>query len=163
MSFRCSRSGRAWESSFAGRCSLPVMTVATLNQGSSCPAPCWIYDRFASPNAVATGSLLPIVFEVPRDDDLEAPADFYFGLRVTMSKLSRKEQRRDIGLFLAFLRLEIGGTERRRWTPHVSADFLEHLGKHDGSIGPAEREPDRGGGLRPRERRRQGLPRRPAC
>jgi hypothetical protein len=48
-------------------------------------------------------------------------------LEATTAASSRKVQRRDLERFLAFMRLEEKSDERARWTPRLSAAFVEAL------------------------------------
>ncbi|KJS02686.1 MAG: hypothetical protein VR65_04415 [Desulfobulbaceae bacterium BRH_c16a] len=57
-------------------------------------------------------------------DDLHEWATIYFATQVTTSPRSQKEQRRDLTLFLTFLRQEFGNTLRPTWSPRASGDFL---------------------------------------
>ena len=60
-------------------------------------------------------------------DRLSTWLEAYFALEVTTSVLSQREQRRDLGRFLAFMRLETGDDHRAAWTPRISRAFVETL------------------------------------
>jgi integrase len=60
-------------------------------------------------------------------DDLEWWMQQYFHLAVTTSPASQKVQRRDLTLFLRYIRLEEGTDLRHAWTPRLSRDFQQHL------------------------------------
>lgn len=62
-------------------------------------------------------------------DTLSVWADLYFQVEVTTSERSRKEQQRDLRLFLDFMKREAGGEQRAQWTPRVSRAFVDHLRK----------------------------------
>ena len=60
-------------------------------------------------------------------DRLSVWLEAYFALGVTTSVLSRREQRRDLERFIAFLRRETGSDHRAAWTPPLSRAFVEAL------------------------------------
>jgi len=60
-------------------------------------------------------------------DTLDFWAEAYFHLEVSTQKKSVKEQRRDISLFLDFMREEEGGLERIKWTPRLSGALIDYL------------------------------------
>lgn len=60
-------------------------------------------------------------------DTLDAWAEAYFQFEVTTSRLTQKEQRRDIRLFLEFMEAEEKSLERVRWTPYLSKEFINSL------------------------------------
>jgi integrase len=60
-------------------------------------------------------------------DGLAWWAEQYFRLAVTTSPASQKVQRRDLALFLRYMRGEEGSDLRRAWTPRLSRDFQHHL------------------------------------
>jgi len=60
-------------------------------------------------------------------DTVSAWAELYFRIEVTTSPRSRKEQQRDLQLFIDFLFRAAGQEDRLVWTPRLSRAFLEHL------------------------------------
>ena len=69
-------------------------------------------------------------FPAPRPtetDLLEDWIDGYFQLEVTTAPSSQAVQRRDLRLFLVFMRGEEKSTARLRWTPRLSYAFRTHL------------------------------------
>lgn len=69
-------------------------------------------------------------------DSLAAWMEAYFRLEVTTLESSQSVQRRDLALFLSFMRQEVGSDERAQWTPRLSQAFKVALQKHleeDGS------------------------------
>lgn len=68
---------------------------------------------------------------VPQDDGssdgLARWAEAYFRLKVTTAPSSQVVQRRDLDLFLRFMRLEEGHDRRPAWSPRLSRAFLETL------------------------------------
>ncbi len=60
-------------------------------------------------------------------DHLSVWLEAYFALEVTTSELSRREQRRDLERFLAFLRRETGSDNHAAWTSRLSRAFVEAL------------------------------------
>ena len=64
--------------------------------------------------------------DVPADS-LARWLEAYLGLEATTAASSRKVQRRDLERFLAPMRLEERSDERVRWTPRLSAAFVEAL------------------------------------
>src|SRR5215510_13903548 len=53
--------------------------------------------------------------------------DQYFQSAVTTSPASQQVQRRDLGLFLRYLRAEEGTDQCMAWTPRLARAFQEHL------------------------------------
>ncbi len=51
----------------------------------------------------------------------------YFQFEVTTSLTSQKEQRRDLDIFVKFMKREEGGDSRCLWTPRLSKAFQENL------------------------------------
>ena len=71
---------------------------------------------------------LPKLFEgEPWPDTVSAWAEAYFRLEVTTSPRSRKEQQRDLQLFLDFLVNQSGDDNRLHWTPRLSRTFIDWL------------------------------------
>ena len=69
-------------------------------------------------------------------DSLAAWMEAYFRLEVTTLESSQSVQRRDLALFLTFMRQEVGSLERAQWTPRLSQAFKVALQKQleeDGS------------------------------
>src|ERR1035437_1013453 len=64
---------------------------------------------------------------VPGPATLGQWIEAYFRLRVTTSKSSRIEQRRDLNMFLSFFERETGGQRPDHWTPRLSSDFKAAL------------------------------------
>lgn len=62
-----------------------------------------------------------------RLDGLRQWVERYFDKAVTTCERTRKEQRRDLNLFLGFLILVNGNDYRPRWTPRLSEEFRAHL------------------------------------
>jgi site-specific recombinase XerD len=60
-------------------------------------------------------------------DGLRIWAQWYFDHAVTTMERSRKEQRRDLDLFLKFMELNEKTDARPKWTPRLSEAFKEHL------------------------------------
>lgn len=67
----------------------------------------------------------PVKEDTP--DGLGWWADNYFKHAVTTSELSRKEQRRDINLFIKYMILVEKTDARFRWTPRLSEAFKEQM------------------------------------
>jgi site-specific recombinase XerD len=53
--------------------------------------------------------------------------DQYFALAVTTSPASQRVQRRDLGLFLRYMQVDVGTDQRLAWTPRLSRAFQQHL------------------------------------
>jgi site-specific recombinase XerD len=70
---------------------------------------------------------LPALAEDVPADSLARWLEAYLGLEATTAASSRKVQRRDLERFRAFMRLEEKSDERARWTPRLSAAFVEAL------------------------------------
>lgn len=62
-------------------------------------------------------------------DTVSAWAEIYFRIEVTTSARSRREQQRDLQLFIDFLFRTIGKEDRLTWTPRLSRAFMEYLQK----------------------------------
>lgn len=62
-----------------------------------------------------------------RGDLLTNWLEFYFQFEVTTAKSSQKVQRRDLGLFLAFMLQEEGSDLRPLWSPRLSKAFKDYL------------------------------------
>lgn len=62
-----------------------------------------------------------------RLDGLRQWVERYFDNAVTTCKRTRKEQLRDLNLFLGFMILVNGNDFRPRWTPRLSEEFRAHL------------------------------------
>ena len=60
-------------------------------------------------------------------DGLEWWVEQYFQHAVTTSPASQQVQRRDLGLFLRYLRAEEGTDQRLAWTPRLARAFQQHL------------------------------------
>lgn len=60
-------------------------------------------------------------------DSLDAWAKAYFDIEVTTAESSQKVQRRDLSLFLAFVKRETGTLRREEWTPRLSKGFITSL------------------------------------
>lgn len=60
-------------------------------------------------------------------DTVSAWAELYFRIEVTTSPRSRKEQQRDLQLFIDFLFRAAGQEERLVWTPRTSRAFVDAL------------------------------------
>ncbi len=60
-------------------------------------------------------------------DTLDFWAEAYFRLEVATQKKSKKEQRRDISLFLGFMKQEENSLDRIKWTPRLSGAFIGYL------------------------------------
>jgi site-specific recombinase XerD len=71
-------------------------------------------------------ALTALAEDVPADS-LARWLEAYLALEATTAASSRKVQRRDMERFLAFMRLEEKSDERARWTPRLSAAFVEAL------------------------------------
>ena len=56
-------------------------------------------------------------------DSLAAWMEAYFRLEVTTLESSQSVQRRDLALFLTFMRQEVGSDDRMQWTPRLSQAF----------------------------------------
>jgi integrase len=72
---------------------------------------------------------LPVIL-APDDgtgDGLEGWIEAYFRLEVTTSESSQAVQRRDLGRFLTFMRLEEGRCDRVLWTGRLSGAFVQAL------------------------------------
>ena len=69
--------------------------------------------------------LLPLLADPA--DGLAWWAEQYFRLAVTTSPASQKVQRRDLALFLRYMRGEAGSDLRMAWTPRLSREFHHHL------------------------------------
>jgi hypothetical protein len=54
-------------------------------------------------------------------DTLDLWAEGYFQVEVTTASSSQKVQKRDLGLFLEFMREAEGTLKRERWTPRRAA------------------------------------------
>lgn len=67
------------------------------------------------------------VLEAPAGDDLAGWMEAYFALAVTTAESSRQVQRRDLNAFLAFMKSEVGHTERPAWTPRLSRAFVNAM------------------------------------
>ena len=80
-------------------------------------------DQNASANADSPRAVL----QPPQTDSLDRWAEAYLHHQVTTSESSQREQRRDIGIFLRFVALEVSNQQRPCWTPRVSRAFVDHL------------------------------------
>jgi integrase len=82
----------------------------------------------AKSNQKATPNNLGLVV-IPKNapDGLRVWAQWYFDHAVTTMERSRKEQRRDLDLFLRFMELNEKTDARPKWTPRLSEAFKEHL------------------------------------
>ena len=94
-------------------------------------------NMLAKSNQKATPNNLGLVV-IPKNapDGLRIWAQWYFDHAVTTMERSRKEQRRDLALFLKFMELNEKTDARPKWTPRLSEEFKEHLRKaldEDGS------------------------------
>lgn len=67
------------------------------------------------------------LFQADWPDTVSAWADAYLRLEATTSERTRKEQRRDLQLFLNFISETTGGDERTQWTPRLSRAFVDWL------------------------------------
>jgi integrase len=70
---------------------------------------------------------VPALAEDVPADSLARWLEAYLALEATTAATSRAVQRRDLQRFLRFMRLEDGSDERPRWTPRLSAAFVEAL------------------------------------
>jgi integrase len=70
-------------------------------------------------------ALMRLPAEAP--DGLTWWAEQYFRVEVTTSPASQKVQRRDLGLFLHFIRTAEGTDARDAWTPRLARAFQRHL------------------------------------
>jgi len=68
-----------------------------------------------------------VVIPKTAPDGLRIWAQWYFDHAVTTMERSRKEQRRDLDLFLKFMELNEKSDARPKWTPRLSEAFKEHL------------------------------------
>jgi integrase len=84
----------------------------------------------AKSNQKATPDNLGLVV-IPKNapDGLGIWAQWYFDHAVTTMERSRKEQHRDLALFLKFMELNEKIDARPKWTPQLSEEFKEHLRK----------------------------------
>ena len=73
------------------------------------------------------GALIKVENGFP--DTLDLWAEGYFQVEVTTAPSSQKVQRRDLGLFLEFMREAEGTLKRERWTPRLTKAFVEWLRK----------------------------------
>lgn len=62
-----------------------------------------------------------------KKDSLFSWMEAYFGLEVTTSKSSQKEQNRDITYFINYVVNETGGDNPDQWSPRLSADYKTFL------------------------------------
>ena len=87
-------------------------------------------NMLAKSNQKATPNNLGLVV-IPKNapDGLRVWAQWYFDHAVTTMERSRKEQRRDLDLFLRFMELNEKTDARPKWTPRLSEEFKEHLRK----------------------------------
>ena len=87
-------------------------------------------NMLAKSNQKATPNNLGLVV-IPKNapDGLRIWAQWYFDHAVTTMERSRKEQRRDLALFLKFMELTEKTDARPKWTPRLSEEFKEHLRK----------------------------------
>jgi integrase len=85
-------------------------------------------NMLAKSNQKATPNNLGLVV-IPKNapDGLRVWAQWYFDHAVTTMERSRKEQRRDLDLFLRFMELNEKTDARPKWTPRLSEAFKEHL------------------------------------
>ena len=85
-------------------------------------------NMLAKSNQKATPNNLGLVV-IPKNapDGLRVWAQWYFDHAVTTVERSRKEQRRDLALFLRFMELNEKTDARTKWTPRLSEAFKEHL------------------------------------
>ncbi len=72
-----------------------------------------------------TPALIHLADDLP--DDLTWWVDQYFQFEVTTSPASQKVQRRDLALFLRYMRAEERHDQRAAWTPRLSRAFHLHL------------------------------------
>jgi integrase len=88
-------------------------------------------DQNAFPNKTVPVTLLPdlsdFVHSESWPDTISAWAELYFRIEVTTSERSRKEQRRDLRCFLAFMVGAVGDELREHWTPRLSRAFIDTL------------------------------------
>jgi hypothetical protein len=70
-------------------------------------------------------ALIRLADDLP--DDLPWWVDQYFQFEVTTSPTSQKVQRRDLALFLRYIRAEEHHDQRAVWTPRLSRAFQLHL------------------------------------
>jgi hypothetical protein len=72
-----------------------------------------------------SGTLVPL-WSVGQDS-LSWWVEQYFQYAVTTSPASQQVQRRDLGLFLRYLRAEEGADQQLAWTPRLARAFQQHL------------------------------------
>src|SRR2546421_4296166 len=72
-----------------------------------------------------TTALIHLSDDLP--DDLTWWVEQYFRFEVTTSPASQKVQRRDLALFLRYMRAEERHDQRAAWTPRLSRAFQLHL------------------------------------
>ena len=72
-----------------------------------------------------SGTLVPL-WSVGQDS-LSWWVEQYFQYAVTTSPASQQVQRRDLGLFLRYLRAEEGTDQQLAWTPRLARAFQQHL------------------------------------
>src|SRR5215468_6981646 len=72
-----------------------------------------------------SGALVP--WRAVAQDGLGWWIEQYFQHAVTTSPTSQQVQRRDLGLFLRYLRGEEGTDQRLAWTPRLARAFQQHV------------------------------------
>ena len=80
-----------------------------------------------------SGALVPL--HPAETDSLAWWVEQYFQHAVTTSPASQQVQRRDLSLFLRYLRAEEGTDQRLAWTPRLARAFQQHLQQ---TLTPAE-------------------------
>lgn len=81
----------------------------------------------ASQNTMRNSEVLLIQLPTDAPDGLTWWLEQYFRFEVTTAISSQKVQRRDLELFLRFLRVEEKTDARVAWTPRLSRDFQTYL------------------------------------
>ncbi|HQN17362.1 MAG TPA: tyrosine-type recombinase/integrase [Bacteroidales bacterium] len=79
-------------------------------------------DQIATPN-----ELTPIAIPKNAPDGLRVWANWYFDHAVTTAEISRKEQKRDLSLFIQYMELTEKTDERSRWTPRLAESFKDNM------------------------------------
>ncbi len=106
------------------------------------------YDQNVSPNnsALVRAGGIPAdmdIFAFVRTegwpDTVSAWAELYFHAEVTTGERSRKEQRRDLRLFLDFMVSVAGDDSRERWTNRLTRLFVDTLRGETGEDGTRRR------------------------
>jgi len=85
--------------------------------------------KAASPATLARKASQLVTLPQDSADSLAWWVEQYFKFEVTTAESSQAVQRRDLGLFVEYLREESGGDSVKAWTPRLSRAFQERLRK----------------------------------